>query len=272
MSFATQPAAVEPAAPAAPVCVLSVPVLSGRRVGTKARIGPTPPAVEVFATLREVPAKRDLDGHAADARTVLALAEASLGSALSGAYQATRAAAHAARMAERGLMLAGQARAATFHAEAARAEVAELAIAAAHAEGEIVEAQIATLALRLARAEMRASVASLLMTQGARVGITEDPSPPPMLTLIAHGAGAMRVDVFEADLLRLLAGNQVTLVATSGASAIDLRARLGCGRTDGRDPSRVVHGMFLTAECLPVGGKVRAVPKPSVGRERQRHA
>lgn len=219
----------------------------------------------------------ELEASRASARAATAQAEAGLAEAVSGADEADRVAARSAQLAEQGTIPRSQAEEATAAAAAARARAraAEQGIAVAYAQGELLEAQVATLDLQLARTEVRASVAGLVVARNAQVGAVASATGTPMFTLVRDGAMEMRADVSEGDLLRLGVGQSVTLTSIGSAEpltgtlrlvepSIDQDTRLGRARIAIDDPSRVVVGMFLTAEILAAEGDVLAVPVTAV--------
>lgn len=220
---------------------------------------------------------REIEAQRAAALAVVAQAQAGLAEAVFGADEADRVAARSAQLAEQGTVPRAQAEEVAAAAAAARARTraAEQTIVSARAQGELLEAQIATLELQLARTEVRAPVAGLVVSRNAQVGAVASATGASMFTIVRDGAMEMRAEVPEGDLLRLVAGQTVTLASIGSAEPltgrvhlvepkIDLQTRLGRARIAIDDPSRVVDGMFLTAEILAAEGDVLAVPVTAV--------
>ena len=221
---------------------------------------------------------RELVARRASVAASIAQSKASLIEAQSSAGEAGRVAGRNEELAAQGTIPRATADEATASAEAAsaRVPVAEQGIASAQAEGTLVEAQIASLALQIARTEVRAPVAGLVVGRNAQVGAIASAAADPMFTLVRDGAMEMRAEVSERDLLRVAAGQAVTLSPVGAAEpltgtvrlvepSIDLETRLGRARILIDDPVRVVEGMFLTAEILVAEAEVLAVPVTAVG-------
>lgn len=237
------------------ICLVTVPVLSRSAEAAY----PAPPTIGVYAATRPDFSSRGTDAHDGSSMRSAARAEASLDQAVANARRATRVASLSARQAKRGLVTFGQAEADAVAAERARAEAGELAIVSALAQDKLLSARIATLERQRARAETRASVASLLMAGDAQVG-TGTPTQTPMFTLIHDGATPKQAAVFEEDLVRLVAGQDVTLslkdpsapvtAACHGEEiVVDLRAQLARAGAV-HEPSQLVQGMFLSVDLL----------------------
>ncbi len=240
-----------------PICVLSVPVLSRHGKGLHV----VRPVVEVYASMRRCRGTDELNARRSTPLALVPLAVGDLSEAVSGACKATRVAARSAVLAEQGAVPQAQADVVAALAESARTQVGELAIAAALAQGEVLTAQIAMLDRQLASTEMRASVASLLMARDAQVGVATISPQTPMFILVHDDLSTMRADVFEEDLLHLVSGQNVTLTFTGSTETqtgpsrredaiIDLWASLQSPRAAALGPSKVVRGMFLSAEVL----------------------
>jgi HlyD family secretion protein len=166
----------------------------------------------------------------------------------------------------------------TAAAEAARAavRVAEQGVVSARAQLELVEAQTANARLQLSRAEVKAPVAGLIVARNAQVGAIASAASGAMFTIVRDNAMELRADVAEQDLLRLAPGQPVALVTTEGAQplsgtvrlvepSINRSTRLGTARIMIDDPTRVVRGMFLTAEIRVSEDESLAVPVTAVG-------
>jgi HlyD family secretion protein len=219
-----------------------------------------------------------LRANEASARAGLAQAEASLSQAQANAAEAERQAARNAELAAQGTVpqaTADQTRAA---AEAARAavRVSEQGIASAQAQAELVAAQIANAELQLARTEVKAPVAGLVVARNAQVGAISAAAGAAMFTIVRDGAMELRAEVSEQDLLQLAPGQPASLRATAASEplagevrlvepAIDPDTRLGTARIFIGDTNRVVEGMFLSAEIVVDEGETLAVPATALG-------
>jgi HlyD family secretion protein len=208
----------------------------------------------------------------------IAQSEASLIEAQVSAEEADRVSTRNEALAAQGTIPRATADEAAANAAAARARVsgAEQGIASAQAERALVEAQVATLELQLARTEVRAPVAGLIVARNAELGAITSAAGAPMFTIVRDGAMEIRAELSEPDVLRVKSGQAVTLTPMDAAErltgtvrlvdpSIDLGTRLGRARIIIDDPSRVVMGMFLTAEILVAEAKVLAVPVTAVG-------
>lgn len=220
----------------------------------------------------------ELVARRASVVAAIAQSEASLIEAQASAGEADRVATRNDSLAAQGTIPRATADEAAANAAAARARVAvaEQGIASAQAERALVEAQVATLELQLARTEVRAPVAGLVVARNAELGAIASAAGAPMFTLVRDGAMEMRAELSEPDLLRVKPGQAVTLGAIGAVErltgtvrlvdpSIDLGTRLGRARIIIADPSRVVMGMFLTAEILVAEAEVLAVPVTAVG-------
>jgi HlyD family secretion protein len=97
-----------------------------------------------------------------------------------------------------------------------------------------------------------------------------------MFTIVRDNAMELRAEVSERDLLRLAPGQKATLVASEGGTpvtgtvrrvepTIDPQTRLGTARIAIDDPTKVVQGMFLTAEVTVRQEDELVVPVTAVG-------
>jgi HlyD family secretion protein len=219
-----------------------------------------------------------LAANRATALAQIAQAEASLLQATTNAEESERQAARDRELAEAGTVPRAQADQTTAAAESARAAVgvAEQGVASAEAQLALVEAQIENAELQLSRTEVTAPVGGLVVARNAQVGAIASAVGQPMFTIVRDNAMEMRADVAEQDLLRLAAGQAAHLAPMAGVEAIpgrvrlvepsiDPQTRLGTARIEIEDPSRVVKGMFLTAEVIVAEEEVLAVPVTAVG-------
>ncbi|WP_240769095.1 efflux RND transporter periplasmic adaptor subunit [Paracoccus liaowanqingii] len=222
--------------------------------------------------------KSELVARRASVVAAIAQSEASLIEAQASAGEADRVATRNDALAAQGTIPRATADEAAANAAATRARVAvaEQGIASAQAERALVDAQVATLELQLARTEVRAPVAGLVVARNAELGAIGSAAGAPMFTLVRDGAMEMRAELSEPDLLRVKPGQSVTLSAMGAAErltgtvrlvdpSIELDTRLGRARIIIDDPSRVVMGMFLTAEILVAEAEGLAIPVSAVG-------
>ncbi|EYD77376.1 Cation/multidrug efflux pump, Membrane fusion protein (MFP) family [Rubellimicrobium mesophilum DSM 19309] len=219
-----------------------------------------------------------LAANRASTEAQIAQAEANVIQATANAEEAERQAARNAELVQAGSVPQAQADQTAAAAKAARAgaNVAEQGVASARAQLELVDAQIANARLQLSRTEVKAPVAGLVVARNAQVGAIASAAGAAMFTVVRDNAMEMRADVSEQDLLRLRPGQVARLTSVEGAEpiagtvrlvepAIDPTTRLGTARIQIDDPSRVVKGMFLTAEVIVAEEDQLAVPVTAVG-------
>lgn len=127
----------------------------------------------------------------------------------------------------------------------------------------------------LFRTEVRAPVAGRVVARNALVGAIAAAGVRPMFTLARDGAVEMCADVSERDVLRLAAGQSVTLTSIGLAApqtgavrlvepSIGSDTRRGGARMVIDDPSPVVDGRVLTAEIMVAETDILAVPATAV--------
>lgn len=209
----------------------------------------------------------------AAAQAQIAQAQASVLQAATNAEEAERQAARDQELALAGTVPRAQADQSRAAAESARAavHVAEQGVASARAQLELAEAQIENAELQLSRTEVEAPVAGLVVARNAQVGAIASAAGGPMFTIVRDNAMELRAEVAELDLLRLAPGQRAILSAAEGGEAlsgtvrlvepsIDPQTRLGTARVEIDDPTRVVRGMFLTAEVVVSEEETLAVP------------
>ncbi len=219
-----------------------------------------------------------LEANRASAQAQIAQAQASLQQAIANANEAERQAARDAELAEAGTVPRAQADQSQAAAAAQRAQVgvAEQGVASGRAQLSLVESQIENANLRLSRTEVKAPVSGLVVARNAQLGAIASASGAPMFTIVRDNAMELRADVSEQDLLKLEEGQRVELVPMENATpipgrvrlvepTIDPQTRLGTARIEIEDPSRVVKGMFLTAEVVVQEADTLAVPVTAVG-------
>jgi len=203
----------------------------------------------------------------------IAQAEASLIEATASADEARRVADRNETLVTQGTIsrAAADQTLATSEAAAARKRAAEQGIVAAQAQSELVEAQIASLNLQMARSEVRAPVAGIVVARNAQVGAIASAAGQPMFTIVRDGALEMLAEVSEGDLLRLRPGQTVALTGIGWPRevtgtlrlvepTIDLATRLGRVRISIDDMELVRVGMFLSAEITVSAAETLAIP------------
>ena len=214
----------------------------------------------------------------ASARAVIAQAEAQMIEAQSSADEAARVSTRTAALREQGSAsqaAADQALAAATSATA-RVTVAAQSLEAARAQLANVEAQQANLALQLARTEVKAPFAGEIIARNAQLGAIATAAGAPMFVLMRDAALELRADVAEADLMRLAAGQTVSLTLAGAAQplsgsvrlvepTIDPATRLARARITVDDTAAVRSGMFAEAEILVAERETVAVPVTAVG-------
>ena len=217
---------------------------------------------------------------AASAKATIAQAEAQLLDAESSAAEAQRVADRTRKLHEQGS--ASQAALDTANATAvsatARVTVARQSLEAARAQLALTEAQLANVELQLTRTDVKAPYAGRVTARNATIGAIATAAGLPMFVLERDGALELRVDVAEADLLRLKPGQRANLRAAGLAvpltgtvrlvePSIDATTRLGRARLAVDAPANLRAGMFLEAEILVAEHDALAVPVTAVGSE-----
>lgn len=214
----------------------------------------------------------------ASARAVIAQAEAQMIEAQASADEAARVSTRTAALREQGSAsqaAADQALAAATSATA-RVTVATQSLEAARAQLANVEAQQANLALQLARTEVKAPFAGEIIARNAQLGAIATAAAAPMFVLMRDAALELRADVAEADLMRLAAGQSVSLTLAGAIQpltgsvrlvepTIDPATRLARARITVDDTGAVRSGMFAEAEILVAEREAVAVPVTAVG-------
>lgn len=266
-----------------PVEVVQVaPLIEGQPIETLlADAGDRVEAGQVLATLSKTTLelqKSQFTASLASARATIAQAEAQL-------LEAQAAADEAARVNERTAALRAQGTASQAAADqasanaigsTARVTVARQSLEAARAQVELVEAQLANLDLQLSRTEVKAPVSGEITHRNAVVGAVASAAGQPMFTMNRDGALELLADVAEIDLMRLAAGQKVSMIAVGAPErltgsirlvepTIDTTTRLGRARVTIDTPAGVRAGMFMDAEILVAERETIAVPVTAVG-------
>lgn len=165
--------------------------------------------------------KSQLNATRAKAMAGIAQLEAQLAEVRASSAEIEKASARAQQLVKNGTYSTVQAEQAEAQAVGARAKVrsVEEAVKVAQADIAVVDAQISDIDLRLARTEVKAPVAGIVATRGARTGAIASAAAGPMFTLIRDGALELRADVAESDVLKLREG-QVAKVQVAGSNAL----------------------------------------------------
>jgi HlyD family secretion protein len=261
--------------------VLVQPQIEGQAIDSLlADVGDEVTAGQVIAQLSDTALglqSSQLAASRAAAVAAIAQSEAQLVSARSNADEAERVRVRAEKLKAQGTAsqaATDQAMAAATSA-AAQVNVAAQGLAAAQAQLALVDAQIADIELKLARTRIKAPVAGRIAARNAEVGAIASAAGQPMFTIIRDGLLELRADVAEEDLLKLQAGQKVSLrvVGLPEMQAgtvrlvepeVDAVSRLGRVRIALDDPAAVRSGLFAEAEIIVASREALAVPVTSV--------
>jgi HlyD family secretion protein len=222
--------------------------------------------------------KSQFTASLASARATIAQAEAQVLEARSSADEAQRVDARTKTLREQGT--ASQAAADTAQAGAisalARVTVAAQSLEAARAQVALVEAQMENVELQLKRTDVVAPVTGEIVARNAQVGSIATAAGLPMFVIVKDGALELRAEVAEADLMRIKAGQTVTITAVGAAEPltgtvhlvepqIDQTTRLGTARIRLDKSDLVRSGMFAEAQILVAEHDALAIPVTAVG-------
>ncbi|MEZ5660642.1 MAG: efflux RND transporter periplasmic adaptor subunit [Burkholderiaceae bacterium] len=260
------------------------PEVEGQTIaGLLVDVGDFVQAGQVLARLGEASLKlqrEQLTASAASAQANIAQFRAQIVEARSAADEADRARARSTKLAKQGVVSQASLDQADAAATAARARLAaaQQGLNAARAQAEVVAAQIANLDYKLARTQVKAPVAGLVIARSARLGAIATAAGEPMFVLIRDGALELRADVAEGDLLSVEKG-QTAMVQVAGVAeplsgrvrlvepTIDAQTRLGRVRIALDEPQRVRAGMF--ADALITVGQQSGVTLPVAAVQRE---
>jgi HlyD family secretion protein len=222
--------------------------------------------------------KSELMASRAQAEAAIAQSQANLLEAQANADEAERVARRNQALAEQGSVPTATAENTTALAAtaAARVRVAEQGIVSSEANLKLVDAQLASLELNLARIEVQSPADGLIIARNATVGTVASSAGQAMFTIVRDGAMELRAEVSEQDLLRVRAGQTVSMISIGGAvplsgvvrliePSIDTQTRLGTARIAIDDDTAVRAGMFMQAEILASEAEVLVVPVSAVG-------
>ena len=262
------------------------PLIEGQPIETLlADVGDVVAAGQVLATLSKTTLelqKSQYVASLASARAAIAQAEAQLLESQAAADEAQRVNERTAALKQQGTasQAAADQASANAIASAARVTVAKQSLEASKAQVALVEAQLANVDLQLSRTEVKAPVAGEITHRNAVVGSVASAAGQPMFTMIRDGALELSADVAEIDLIRVAAGQPVTMVAVGSPEpltgsvrlvepTIDTATRLGRARITIDAPGTVRAGMFMDAEILVAERETVAVPVTAVGSSAQ---
>lgn len=247
--------------------VAVAPLIEGQPIeALLVEVGDEVEAGQVLARLSDAALRlqeSQLDASRASARAAVAQARASLAEAQAAADEAVRVRDRTVALANDGTT----SRAAADQAEAnaatalARVDAAQQGLVAAEAQVDVAEAQIADVELNLRRTEVVSPVDGIVSERNAQVGAIASAAGQSMFTVIRDGLLELQADVSERDLLKLQAGQPVTLRPVGLREAldgtvrlveptVDAQSRLGRVRISLQEPGRVRSGLFAEAEIL----------------------
>jgi HlyD family secretion protein len=258
------------------------PLIEGQPIETlQAEVGDLVTEGQVMATLSLSTLELQKSQFVASlesAKATIAQAEAQVLEAQSSADEAQRVTERTEKLREQGT--ASQAQADTAQSAAisatARVTVARQSLEAARAQLALAQAQLANVELQLKRTKVVAPVSGEIIQRNAQVGGIATAAGQPMFVIVKEGALELRADVTEADLVRLQAGQKVTINAVGTSEPltgevhlveprIDSATRLGTARIRIDTPELVRSGMFAEANILAAEHEAVAVPVTAVG-------
>jgi HlyD family secretion protein len=264
--------------------VYVAPQVEGLRIETlKADVGDIVEAGAVLATLADdtlVLQKSQLQANRAKVEAVGSQLEAQLVEAEANEGEAIRQAERAEGLVKSKAIAVAQAEQlrATASAATARVRSAKHAILANNAELKVVDAQIDDIDLKLARTDMKTSVAGVVSERNAKIGAIAAGIGNPLFTVIRDNAIELKGDVAEGDLLKLKPGQSVR-VKVAGTSTvvdgkvrmidpvIDAATRLGTVKISIEDPAVARIGMYASAEVIVSEREVLTLPLTAVTSE-----
>ena len=260
------------------------PQVDGLRIEElKADIGDTVKAGDVLATLAAdalVLQKSQLLANRAKVEAVGAQLEAQVLEAEANEAEAIRQAERAERLVRSKAVAVGQAEQlrATATASSARVNSAKQAILANQADIKVIDAQIEDVDLRLARTDVKTTVAGVVSARAARIGALAAGAGNPLFTIIRDNAIELNADVAEGDLLKLKPGQPVRMTVAGSSlpvagkirsidPVIDTTTRLGTVKISIDDPDNARIGMYASAEVIVSERKVLSLPLTAVTAE-----
>lgn len=258
------------------------PLIEGQPIETlEADVGDVVQAGQVLARLSKSTLelqRTQFVASIASARATIAQAEAQMLEARASADEAQRVNERTQALQKQGAASKAAADQASANAIAAtaRVTVATQSLEAARAQLALAEAQLANVELQLDRTEVKAPVSGEITARNAVVGAIATAAGQPMFQMIRDGALELNVEVAEIDLIRLAAGQTVTMRGVGTTEpltgtirlvepTINTTTRLGRARISIDDATKVRSGMFMDAEILVVARETLAVPVTAVG-------
>lgn len=221
---------------------------------------------ETMAVLSDASLKLQLSqltASKAKAGAALAQGRAQLVEAQANADEAVRVRDRYKKLAESGTMATASSDQAESSARAALARVnsARQNVAVAKAEVAVAQSQIDDVNLRLARTRIKAPVSGVVSAKNIRIGAIASGAGNPLFTIIRDNRLELRADVSEEDLLKLDAGQSVSMTLPGQSRpvtgkvrlvdpTVDLTSRLGTVRVSFDDPDKVRAGMFVNARIV----------------------
>lgn len=260
------------------------PQVDGLRIEElKADVGDMVKAGDVLATLATdalVLQKSQLLANRAKVEAVGAQLEAQVLEAEANEAEAIRQAERAEGLVKSKAVAVGQAEQlrATATASSARVNSAKQAILANQADIKVIDAQIEDVDLRLARTDVKTTVAGVVSARAARIGAIAAGAGNPLFTIIRDNAIELNADVAEGDLLKLKSGQPVRMTVAGSSlpvagkirsvdPVIDTTTRLGTVKVSIDDPDNARIGMYASAEVIVSERRVLSLPLTAVTAE-----
>jgi HlyD family secretion protein len=260
------------------------PQVEGLRIeDLKADVGDIVKAGDVLATLATdalVLQKSQFLANRAKVEAVTAQLQAQVLEAEANEAEAIRQAERAEGLVKSKAVAVGQAEQlrATATASSARVNSAEQAIVANNADLKVIDAQIDDLDLKLARTDVKTTVAGVISAKNAKIGAIAAGAGSPLFTLIRDNAIELNADVSEADLLKLKPGQPVHMTVAGTSTRIEGKVRtidpvinattrLGTVKISIDDPDIARIGMYASAEVVVSDRKVLTLPLTAVTSE-----
>ncbi|MBX9456406.1 MAG: efflux RND transporter periplasmic adaptor subunit [Rhizobium sp.] len=260
------------------------PQVEGLRIeDLKADVGDTVKVGDVLATLATdtlVLQKSQLLANRAKVEAVSAQLQAQVIEAEANAAEAIRQAERAEGLVKSKAVAVGQAEQlrATATASTARVNSAKQAIVASDADLKVIDAQIDDIDLKLARTDVKTTVAGVISQRSAKIGAIAAGAGAPLFTLIRDNAIELNADVSEGDLLKLKPGQVVHMTVAGTSTRVDGKVRtiepvinattrLGTVKISIDAPDIARIGMYASAEIVVSERKVLSLPLTAVTAE-----
>jgi len=224
--------------------------------------------------------KSQLQANRAKVEAVGSQLEAQLVEAQANEAEAIRQAERAERLVKSKAVAVGEAERlrATAAASTARVNSAKQAISANNADLKVIDAQVDDVDLRLARTDIKTTVAGVISARSARIGAIAVGAGNPLFTLIRDNAIELKGDVAEGDLLKLKPGQRVRMTVAGTSTVVEGKVRtidpvvnattrLGSVKISIEDPGVARIGMYASAEVIVSEREVLTLPLTSVTSE-----